>query len=268
VEVEIVGAIGRNLRLSLNVGTGKLVNSKSGRWPLSQAYVAAHASDYLSLLQQAGGTLDTTTPHPLTPHAPGIAVADPSKTPTIVTERDGAIADYNGIWTGYEQMFSQQDQLAPLGARTVVNAFADYGFSSGIVKGLRVGLGVQYRSDTLIGFRSADTIDNSTGAAVDDPAFNTSSPIYTRSPMIWTATASYTRKLKGIGWLDAKEMSLNLVIKNLLNDQGVYYQDSDIVARPPGGANPVTTVNRVSVPVRNALYQQPTSFLLTATLKL
>jgi len=59
---------------------------------------------------------------------------------------------------------------------------------------------------------------------------------------------------------------LQLVIKNVLNTQGIYYQDSNVSPRPPNGD--ITNPSRVSVPSAIGVFEQPRSFMLTATLKM
>ena len=55
-------------------------------------------------------------------------------------------------------------------------------------------------------------------------------------------------------------------VNNLLNRQGVYFQDDRVTLRAPDGD--VTQRIRESIADKNAVYQQPVSFILTTTLKL
>jgi hypothetical protein len=70
------------------------------------------------------------------------------------------------------------------------------------------------------------------------------------------------------GWrtLAGKTLSFQLNIRNLLNLQRVIYQDDTVVPRAPNGDFSVPY--RVSVPAKNAIYQEPISFLFTTTLRL
>ena len=52
----------------------------------------------------------------------------------------------------------------------------------------------------------------------------------------------------------------------MLNRQGVYFQDDRVTLRAPNGD--LTQRTRESIPDKNAIYQQPVSFIFTTTLRL
>lgn len=261
-ELEVVGQILPGWRVSLNVGTARVDTFE--RWPLARPFVLANAEDYRRVLEDAGGML---TGGAQPNGAPGIAVANPAVTPAVASERTNAVTDYNNIWANYAIVANDEPTLGA--KRTNINVFSDYTIREGRFKGLRVGLGAQYRGDNIIGYRSGDTIVDpaNPARAIDDPTVNALTPIYVKQPFNTTATIGYSRRLNS-GWFQGKEIVMQLRIRNLLNNQAIIYQDSDVGLRPPGGANPLTTPNRVSVPVRNGVYNEPTSFLFTTTLKL
>ncbi len=61
-------------------------------------------------------------------------------------------------------------------------------------------------------------------------------------------------------------MTFQLNIDNLLNLQRVIYQDDTVVPRAPNGD--FSQPNRISVPAKNAIYQQPISAIFTMRLAL
>ncbi|WP_414660373.1 hypothetical protein [Horticoccus sp. 23ND18S-11] len=264
LELEVIGQIARGWRMMLNVGTGRV--DTFDRWPLAKAFVLENADIYRQVLEDAGGRLDTTQKPSSAPHAPGLAVVNPAVTPAIAAERTNAINDYNNIWTNYELILG--DVPFPGTNRLTANLFSDYTVQSGRFRGLRIGLGYQYRGRNFIGYRTADTIVSPTNPnlAIDDPDAGTNTPMYVKIPGIATATFGYTWRPKGWKRLDGKEVAFQLRIRNLFNNQQVVYQDEGVQARPPNGD--FSKPNRVSVPVRIGQFTEPISFLFTTTLKL
>ena len=63
-----------------------------------------------------------------------------------------------------------------------------------------------------------------------------------------------------------KQLLFQLNVNNLLNKQGVFFQDDRVTLRPANGDLAQRT--RESVADKNAIYQQPVSFIFTTTLKL
>ena len=142
-----------------------------------------------------------------------------------------------------------------------VNVFSDYTLAEGRLRGLRVGLGVQYRGRLLIGYRAADTIVDPTNSsrAIDDPAVDAYTPVYSPNDYyLTTATLGYTVRLK-----NRRELRFDLRANNLLNQQGPLYSGSPVL-RPLKGdyASPA----RETVP--NLFnYREPFTMSLTTTLK-
>ena len=262
VELEVVGRIARGWRLMFNLGTAKVFTFN--RWPQAKTLVPENADRYRQVLEDAGGRLDTAQ-HPN--GAPGLAVVNSTVTAAIGSEQTGAVNDYNNIWANYALILNDRPILGQ--DRMSVNMFSDYTVQSGKLKGLRVGLGGQFAGNYYVGSRNADTIVDPANPtrAIDDPAVSEATPIYSRRPWIFTATLGYSVRLKG-GWkrLEGKELSFQMVIRNLLNNQSIVYNGLDVIARPPNGD--FTKPNRVSITPRNYIYTEPTSILFTTTLKL
>lgn len=270
-EFEMVGKLARGWRLTLNVGTGKV--DSFNRYPLAKELYPVLSGSFRQVLEDAGGMLTGgTQPN----GAPGIAVVNPAVTPAISAEQIGAVNNYNAIWNAYALILS--DEPLPGAKRLTANAFTDYTVQSGRLKGLRIGVGAQMRGDNFVGYRTADTLPNPSfnpNAAIsatnrpwiDDPNMGQQNRVFVKQPTIVTATLGYSLRLKN-GWrfMDGKEVSFQLRIRNLLNNQQVVYQDEGVIARPPNGD--FTQPHRVSVPTRIGSFTEPTSFLFTTTLKL
>jgi outer membrane receptor protein involved in Fe transport len=265
-ELEVVASLKNGLRLSLNVGSGKLVTFD--RFPLSKSFMLERADVYRQVLEAAGGRLDTTQRNPAAPSAPGLAVINPAVTPAIPGERTNAITDYNNIWTQYEVVLNDAPFVGS--TRITANVFVDYTLQSGRLRGLRAGLGAQYRGDIVSGYRTGDSTLDANGNVV--PLYGTTAglrePVYSKQPMNTVASLGYSTKLKGGFWrgMEGKQISFQVNVNNLLNKQGVFYQDDRVTLRPPNGD--LTQKVRESVPDKNAVYQQPISVIFTTTLKL
>lgn len=284
VEVELNGRITRGWRVIANFGTGQLVDYD--RWKNTKAYIESRKDEFLDVLQAAGGSLDTTRKPFNAGHdvaeAPGLAIANPAITDSMIIAaggntgvRTGAVNNYNDIWVQYDNI----DQLADtIGIKRMsAKFFTDYTVQAGRFKGLRVGLGWQYVDKDIAGYRSGDTVVNpsfNTALPVsstnrpwmDDPAVDINTPVWIKRPSEWTGTIGYSKRLKSkVAFLAATDLDIQLTIRNLTNKQEVYYQDDGVTLRPPDGD--YTQPNRVGVPGRIAAFQRPISFELTTSLK-
>lgn len=265
-ELEVVATLRTGLRISLNVGSGRVVTYD--RYPLSKILLPERAAQYRQVLEAAGGRLDTTLKNPAAPSAPGLAVVNPAVTAAIPSEQTNAVNDYNNIWAQFENVLIDRPFI---GSRRITsNLFGDYTLQSGRLKGLRIGAGVQYRGDIVSGYRTGDSVVNSAGAVV--PLYGAQDgllyPVYSKQPLNTVASLAYSLKLRGGLWrrLEGKQMLFQLNINNVLNKQGVFYQDDRVTLRAPNGD--LTQRTRESVADKNAIYQQPISFIFTTTLKL
>lgn len=288
-EVEVTGAITRGWRLSASLGTAQVRNYDL--WPLTRAYVESRQGEFREVLEAAGGIIDTTR-KPLNGtrevvEAPGLAIANPAITDAMIqavvrvdgtngrpADRNAAVNDYNNIWTAYDRVATQTEStdLKRLSAKLVT----DYTIQSGRFKGFRYGIAAYYVDQDRAGYRTGDTIANpnfnpnapvtdSNRPWMDDPAVDGSTVVWVKRPFQLDALLGYTRRIDGWGRLDGTELGLQLNIKNVLNDDEIYYQDDGVTLRPPNGD--ITAPNRVSVPGRIASYQRPINFEFSATLR-
>jgi hypothetical protein len=91
--------------------------------------------------------------------------------------------------------------------------------------------------------------------------------VWFKQPFEITAMFGYSMKLRsGFAFLQGKELSFNLVVRNLMNWQKVFRQDTGLALRPPNGD--LSSPYRVSVPSRISLFETPINFELTTVLKL
>ncbi|MBL9190579.1 MAG: hypothetical protein JNK23_24090 [Opitutaceae bacterium] len=251
-EIEITFNPTRALRLTGNIGFPKLYEANA--YPDVRAYIDRNADAFRQIARDAGVLIGSDN----------IARVDES---IPLNERS---SDVNSAVTAYNNIYSfrrnivdgkrlQQDQ-------PVANLFADYTLQSGRLKGLRVGAGVRYRGKQIFWSKVEDTIPdpNNPRVAIDDPTKDAYTPAYTPDDYkIVTATLAYTWRFK-----NRREVGLNLVINNLLNDRGPTYSASAQnahVMRPLN--NDYTSPARETVPRYYAL-KQPISYTLTLTTRL
>lgn len=265
-ELELVATLRSGLRVSFNIGSGKVVTFD--RYPLSKQFLLERADQYKQVLEAAGGRLDPTQRNPTAPHAPGLATLAPGVTAAIPSEQTGAVNDYNNIWSQYEVVLNDTPFVGS--RRITANVFTDYTLQSGSLRGLRIGAGAQYRGDIVSGYRTGDSMVDSSGNVA--PVYGTASgllhPVYSKQPLNTVASLGYTMKLRGAFWrgIEGKQLSLQLNVNNVLNRQRVYFQDDRVTLRAPNGD--LTQRTRESIADKNAVYQQPVSFILTTTLRL
>jgi hypothetical protein len=274
-ELEVVGRITRNWRLTANYGFGRV--DDYDRYNSTQAYVDSRKQEMLEVLQAAGGMLDTSRKPVGSTSAPGLAVVNPNVTHARGADYQlGAVNNYNNVWVGYDQIPTLQDFIGI--KRGKINVFTDYSFDEGMLKGLRVGLGAQYSDKVIAGYRAGDTIANpnynpnlpvteNNRPWVDNPDVDANTPVWIKQPFDVIGTLTYKMRLKSrYRILEGKELEFHLVVKNLLNKQAVIHQDEGVTLRPPDGD--FSLPYREAVPSRIGLFQRPINFELTATLRL
>ncbi|MCX6942207.1 MAG: hypothetical protein NTX09_16015 [Verrucomicrobia bacterium] len=260
-ELEVVGKIARGWRVMFNLGTAKVYTFD--RYPQTKGFIEENLDFYRQVLEEAGGRLDTTQ-RPA--GAPGLAVANAAITPAVPAERTNAVLDYNNIWANYALVTG--DLPVAGNKRMTVNLFSDYTIQSGRLKGLRIGVGARDPGRVYIMSRSADTIidPNNPALAIDDPKVDQTTPVYYRQPIIMTGSLGYTMRMKGWGPIDGREVSFNLVIRNLLDTSRPTYSGTQGSLRQPDGD--YSKPNRVATPTRVYGLTEPRTFLFTTTLRL
>jgi outer membrane receptor protein involved in Fe transport len=137
------------------------------------------------------------------------------------------------------------------------NLYTDYRFSSGRLKNLRVGGGVQFRSKIQLANRGQETIVNpaTPTQAIDDPSVDANSPVYMDAWHMVTATLGYEMKLR-----ENMRLSLNLNVSNLLNRTDTIYNGAALRPRNGDITNPSRVMGLAGY------YPDPRTFRLTARL--
>lgn len=251
-EFEVTFNPTRALRLTGNIGFPKLYEANA--YPDVRAYIDKNADAFKQIANDAGVIIGSDN------------IARVNETIPInqrSSDVNNAVNAYNNIYSFRRNIVDgkrlQQDQ-------PVANLFADYTIQTGRLKGLRVGAGVRYRGKQIYWSKVEDTIPdpNNPRVAIDDPTKDAYTPAYTPDDYkIVTATAAYTWRFK-----NRREVGLNLVINNLLNDRGPTYSStaqSAHVMRPLN--NDYTSPARETVPRYYAL-KQPISYTLTLTTRM
>ncbi len=261
-EVEIGANLFRGMRLTLNGGWGFTTNSNN--FVLSKAYVPDHADEFLTILQDAGGRLDTSQKPIGAPNAPGLAVVNATITGPLLDQQQ-AVNAYNNIWINYQSMNTSRDLRQP--NQPVINGFIDYTLQSGVARGLRMGGGVQWQGSTPFATLANRTIldpNSPIPTAIDDPSVDGNDFTYLKGSYKTTATLAYTFQLK-----NRTSLAVNLVVSNPINDRGVDFVDasrgpnSGAASRQPGGN--LTLPNRAPLPSLASRLKEPISYKLTGT---
>jgi hypothetical protein len=280
-ELELSGRITRGWRLTGSLGTAKAKDYE--RWKNTQAYVMSRKDEFKQVLERAGGILDTAQKNPASISAPGLAIANPALSDAAITaagglptERANAILDYNSIWVQYDSIPLIADTIGV--KKLTWKILSDYTVQTGRLKGLRFGAAANFVDQNLAGYRSADTIANPAYDKTqpvsatnlpykDDPSVDLNTPIWFKQPFEVLTTLGYSMKLRS-GWrvIDGKELSFNLIVRNVLNWQRIIRQDTGLALRAPGGD--FSLPYRVAVPSRIGSFQRPINFEFTTTLKL
>lgn len=257
-EFEMIANITDGWRVTVNVGLPKVY--VMNRFPITRAYIAKHEADFIQVLQDAGGALDTTV-HPN--GAPGLAYARPASdfsAPPTAYMRDttAAVNSYNNLYANAANIVTGK-QLA--NDQKNMNLYTDYVFRTGRLKGFKVGVGAQYRGQLVVGYRGADTMvdPNNPTLAIDDPTVSAYTAVKVPGRITYRASFGYSYRMK-----NRRELIFNLAIINLLNERNIIYVDP-VVQRPKNGD--YESPARESVAQR-ASYMEPISFNLTTTLKL
>jgi hypothetical protein len=247
LEFEITANLTRNWRLMFNAALPKAYSINANKE--SQAYYAANEENLRLIIEDGGGGFVGN--QAVQGNDPGVSTA---------THLSNAISAWNTL----------QDTLANVAPgkqkRTRVpdlnlNAFTDYTFSRGFLKGFRVGAGVNYRGRQAIGYRGADSIavdpaDPDKGV-IDDPSVGPYDTVDISGYTVAVATLSYT-------WRINRKMSLSLDFKidNVFDyDKPVYI---GTLQRPRNGD--LTTPARVATPV-NYFWVTPRNLTCSARLQ-
>jgi outer membrane receptor protein involved in Fe transport len=210
----------------------------------TRAYMEKNDALMQGIVDDAGATI-----------AGGAAGYKPGANSTNAPDALAAANAYLQLKSAYVNLTPQDQKVARL-AEVVGNLFTDYTVQTGPLKNFRFGAGVNYRGREVIGYRGGDTIVDpaNPASAIDNPAYDATSPYYRKDYYLVTGVLGYDFKVKNY------PVRLTLTINNLLDeDMPLYY---NTVQRPPNGN--VGDPSRVATADQYS-YIVPRSFNLTAT---
>ena len=244
-ELEVTANLTDNWRLMFNAALPTATQTAANGESI--AYFEENKETLRQIVKDAGGTFNGDA-------ATHTGVPPPGQS---VTEGQNAVNAWNNIIAAIASRVDGQklDRLTEVTG----NIYTDYRFSTGKLKGFRVGGGVNYRGKQIIGTRGADTIRNPANPtqAIDDPAVGPYDYVYTDPYAVATLTFNYTRRIN-----KKYTISFDLKIDNLFDYDKPLYVNT--VLRPVGGD--LTNPARVDTPARFS-WLTPRNFLFTTSLK-
>ncbi len=251
-EIEVTANPARGWRMTGSLSFPFLYNLNAD--PLLLGYIKGHQQDLITILQQDGGSLDTTQQ----PNgAPGFAVVNPNVSSTTALDQTAAVNAYNNIYAAKGSIVAGKQLIA---RAPVLNFFTDYTFQHGIVKGLDLGIGVQYRGRNIVDYTVGNTIPNPANPATAIVAPNA-------SPYTPITVSGYTRTTGTIGYHFAywgsRSMFVNLRIQNLLNQREIIYNSPGTHLAPYNGD--YTSAARTKYPNIFGEFRAPMNFTLEAS---
>jgi outer membrane receptor for ferric coprogen and ferric-rhodotorulic acid len=243
-EFEVVANLTSNWRLTCNYAIPEL--NANNRYPETQKYLAQNYDALKQILLDTGAVIDPATKRAVNP---GVTTAE---SPDIAN----AIASWNWVEDSLVA-FAANVPIVTNSYKYTANIYTDYRFSRGFLKNLRVGGGVQFRSEIRIADRSLDTIVNPANplTAIDDPNVGSQTPVEMEAYHLFTATLGYELKLR-----EKMRLGLNLNVSNVANWRGPIYNYS--TTRPPKGD--ITSPARVTSLA--GYFFEPRTYTLSARL--
>lgn len=245
-EIDIVANLTKNWRLSANASFPETLtsNDHQQQW----AYLNANEATLRQIVLDAGVLISSSN----------VATVDTS---IPVANRSPDAAAAATAWNDIQTFKATNDPTRKTYSdqpRFTANFYTDYRFSTGPLKNLRVGGGVQFIGRRAIGNRGADTIINpaNPATAIDDPNVDATTRVYMPTYYTMTATVGYEIKLR-----DRRRLNLALSVTNLLDEDQLVFIGAGL--RAPNGD--ISRPDRVTVPT-SYLYLQPRTFNFTATL--
>ena len=254
-ELDLTANLTPNWRLILNAG--KTVGEYRDQSPDIIAYFASQDAISRQILADAGVIID----------AQNNASIDPAFNNPLLINVGRVTTAVNG-WNTLQDVVIPNTVSIPQpitgNSKWVGNLASDYRFRRGLLKGLRVGAGLNYRGPMVLGYRGSDTIVNpaNPATAIDDPSVDATTPVMSPSQYKVIGSLSYTIKLK-----HNRSLQLDLNIDNLLDESEPVYStafggQSATYLRP---RTDISSPARVTVPGLFS-YVTPRNYTLSAKL--
>jgi outer membrane receptor protein involved in Fe transport len=181
VEFEITANLTRNWRLSFNAALPESYTTDKNKESLD--YYWTNRETLMAIIEDGGGGFNA--------KGEAVAVNDPANP----NQLPKAINAWNTLQATLANITDRKQKLSRV-PDLMLNAYTDYTFSRGFLRGLRVGAGVQYRGREIIGYRGADTINveqpDGSFISVDDPSVGALDPVKISGYALTTLTLGYT----------------------------------------------------------------------------
>jgi outer membrane receptor protein involved in Fe transport len=264
-EFDLTANLTSSWRVIMNAG--KITTKLTKQYPDSVKYFATQDATTRQILQDAGIMIDANNNAFINP-----ALDDPTK--INQTKVQAAVDAWNTLQdTTIPSITGRKDQVGGGSVPYTANFATDYRFRGGPMRGLRLGVGVNYRSGMVVGNRTNQTIPdpNNPNVAIDDPAVDEATPVYGNANYKVTGTVSYTyRFAESAHKLAPKTVTFDLFVDNLFNNREANYVFSSSSATTSYTVNApyngdYTSPARIVVP-GTPVYFNPRNFLLTARL--
>ncbi len=241
-EFELLANPTKSWRVMANIALP--VASQTNAYADSREYLARNESTLRQILNDAGVTIGA--------NDQAIISADASP------DAPNAATGWNNLQTFKSAVITGEQKVNRL-PKVTANAFIDYTFSTGLLRGFTFGAGVNYRGREIIGNYGGALMANPTNPtqSIDNPALGPLDYVYGSSYYTGTLTVGYRVRLK-----KATNLTLNLRIDNLFDYREPRYYNT--VLRPPGGD--LSSFARVTTPYQ-FFYLTPRNFTLTTTLR-
>jgi hypothetical protein len=249
-EFETIANLSRNWRLTLNFAFPRAVQLETA--PDFRNYFDANQAALRQILADSGILIDSQ----------GFATLDPSvpasqRAPN--SEHQNAATAWNAVYQDRQALVTGAQDLAR-SMRFLGNIYTDYRFSSGALKNLKIGGGINYRGAQVIGYRGSDTIvDPSNPArAIDDPRVSAYDTV--KNPAYYNLVLTLGYRWK---YSDRVSLDFDLKVDNLLDDYDPIYIGTTLRPRDGNLSSPA----RVAVPGQYWWRQTPRNYSFTVTTK-
>jgi hypothetical protein len=247
-EFDTVANLTRNWRLTLNFALPKAQQEDTA--PDFRAYFDANQGALRSVLADSGILIDSS----------GFATVDPSVSNSLRApnnEHQNAATAWNAVYQDRQSIVTGAQDLAR-SMKFIGNIYTDYRFSTGRLKGVKVGGGVNYRGAQVIGYKGSDTIVDPTNPTrtIDDPSVGPYDTIKSDPYYNLTLNVGYAWKLS-----ERLAFEFDLKVDNLLDDHDPIYIGTTL--RPRNGD--LNTPARVAVPGQFWWRQTPRNYIFSVT---
>lgn len=249
-EFELVMNVTDNWRVTASYALPKVVEKEYA--PFTRQYVEKNRDLFIQILQDAGGELNANGRAQLRAGVPA------NGTEATGNEATAAVNAYNNLFANAAGFVVGEREAT--NAPDLAKVFTDYTFATGFLKNVKVGLGVNWRGERVVGYRNADLIADPSNptVAIDDPAVDGYTTIKAPGATLVTATLGYRWPLQ-----NGRSLNFEFRVFNVLGEDDLIWTDGGITARPKNGD--------YSSPARESVYtgydyQTPRNYSLSVRL--